>query len=147
MRKDFVHIKQKSNWDCCIASVAMITRNDYETVLDQFKKIFPRNRKSGLTDPEIIKLLKSFKFKPKIINAVVLNVPAILFLPSKNEKGSHAVYFDGQEIFDPNYRVRGKKYYGRNIPKQFPEGTQAVVNLKNPITKKALLKLEKLNHD
>lgn len=148
MKKEINHIKQKGTWDCCIASVAMLLDKSYDEVLKKFKKIFPSFKKNGLNDYQITKLLKSFKAKPDIIEAVILNIPCILFLPSKNDdNGSHAVFFCGEKIYDPNYKVPGKKYYRRHLPKKFPKGTQAVVNMNNPVTNNAVKKLAKLNND
>jgi hypothetical protein len=143
MKNNVTHIKQKSDWDCCIASIAMMTGQSYESVLKKFEELFPGASGLGLADPEIIELLRAFKANPIIIETVILDIPCILFLPSKNEEGSHAVFFCGKQIYDPNFKVKGKKYYPKNLPKKFPKGTQAVFNLKNPIAKKALKELEK----
>jgi hypothetical protein len=142
------HIKQKSNWDCVIASVAMMTGKSYEEVLKRYEKLYPKHNKCGLNDEEILGLLKSFKQNPRVINAVIKNVSGILYLPSKNDSvGDHAVFFDGECIYDPNFKIKGKKYYNKKVPKKFPEGTQKVVNMNNPQTKKLVKKLDKINSE
>lgn len=138
------HIKQKGKWDCCIASIAMMVGEDYAVVLLAYEKLYPNHKKKGLSDDEILKLLKAFKCRPKIIDAVIKNISGLMFLPSKNENGSHAVYFNGREILDPNYKVPGKKYYQKKLPKKFPDGTQMVVNTKDEETKLVLKELKKL---
>jgi hypothetical protein len=137
------HVKQKHDWDCVIASIAMMAGVEYNDVLKTYIKLYPKHQKSGLNDDEIFHILSQFGIRPKIIDAVVKNLSGIMFLPSKNDKGgSHAVYFTGDEIFDPNYRIKGKKYYAKKIPKKFPHGTQMVVDKNNPMSKNVLRKLK-----
>lgn len=123
------HIKQKSNWDCAIASIAMMAGVDYSDVLKKFEKKFPESIGRGLSDSEILTLMKSYGMKPLIIDYVFFDISAILFLPSKNESnGDHAVYFCGKEIYDPNYKRTGIKFYPKKIPKELPKGTKSVVD-------------------
>jgi hypothetical protein len=148
MKKEHNHIKQKAKWDCSLASIAMMTGRTYEEVFQKFKKFFPKHKRNGLTDEEIFKILKSYKVKPKIICAVILSVPGIMYLPSKNDKGgSHAVFFDGEKILDPNYRVPGKKYYSRRLLKKFPFGTEMVIDMNDKKSKAAYLKLSRINNE
>jgi len=133
------HIKQKYKWDCCIASIAMMVGCEYEEVFEAFKELFPKHKKNGLSDDEIFELLIYFKQKPKLIDDVILGVAGIIFLPSKNEPdGSHAVYFDGEKIFDPNNGRRGKKFYNHLVPKFFPADVNKVVNMKDKKTKEII---------
>jgi hypothetical protein len=120
----------------------MMAKESYDTVLQTYQKLYPKHKENGLSDDEIFHLLAQFGIRAKIIDAVVLNLSGIMFLPSKNDKGgSHAVYFTGSEIFDPNYRAKGKKYYSKKIPKKFPRGTQMVIDKNNPFGQAVLKKI------
>ena len=137
------HIKQRDKWDCVIASVAMMTESDYENVLEIYEKLYPNHKKNGLTDDEIFHLLQQFGVRPILVDAVFSGLDGIMFLPSRNDKnGSHAVYFDGQRVLDPNYQFKNKKYYSTRIRKNFPLGTQMIIDKNNPLCARAIRKLK-----
>lgn len=137
--KRLFHVKQRYDWDCGIASIAMMTRCRYDDVFDTFYSKFPKSVGRGLSDSEFIAILKIYGVKPKIIDCVFHEIPSILFLPSKNEKfGSHAVYFCGKRIYDPNYKKHKKKYYGKALPKKLPYEIQSIVDMNDYFTQVAI---------
>ncbi len=141
-KKKFNHIKQKKVWDCCIASIAMLAGVSYKKANDAYMKVMKKPQHDGLSNSSILKILKKLKISGAVVEAVVLNVPGILCLPSLNDEGSfHAVYFDGRYIYDPNYQIPGKKYYKKELPKKFPLGTELIVNMNDPLTNNVMKKV------
>lgn len=124
------HIIQKSNWDCTIASAAMFLKLSYKEVRLAYDNLYPLHEENGLTDKEMYKLLEYFGVNPFTLNDIHAGVRGIMDLPSLNDDGGfHAVFFDGHKIYDPNYQVKGKKYYSPVIRKFIDEEAVITVDL------------------
>lgn len=122
-------IKQKLNWDCSIASIAMFTNKSYTEILKIYHKYFPKNgnddwtaqfrqfgnRSQELTDIQVDKILRHFKIRPIALPFEFLNlkIKSIILLQSLNDKNSwHNIYCDGNNIYDPN---KGKIKNGKPV--------------------------------
>jgi hypothetical protein len=117
----YTHVPQRGNWDCVLASVAMWTKKTYEEVMGVFEKLGYSYRhldsQQGCSSVESYKLLKKVGVEPFVIDEAFGSVPGMLSLPSLNRRGgAHAVFYDGRNIYDPQYGKPDKDYYDLQLP-------------------------------
>lgn len=113
----FRHVKQKADWDCSIACMAMWTGRPYSTILYHTQDILCGTPSRGLTTWEIKRVMKSFGVETKVLRGPWAGVTGILDVPSLNSNrvnDRHAVYWSGWNIYDPNFKVKGKKFYEKD---------------------------------
>lgn len=114
-------VKQKDNWDCAIACVAMIAGHSYKEVRANLQKNYT-NR--GISCDTMMRYLKRHGVKTELeryefavvhlhafVNAYS-NTAIILLKNTKMRKG-HFIVYDGKYIFDPEVgRISAKEYIG-----------------------------------
>jgi hypothetical protein len=109
-------IKQKYDWDCYIACMAMYLGVSYSDILNAYIEFVDNKFYQGITDNQAMKLLKIAGVRPAIRTRLVKGVKSIVTVPSLNDDGGfHVLYFDGKKFFDPNTNVEGKKFYRQNV--------------------------------
>lgn len=101
-------IKQKFNYSCGVASIAMMVGKSHEEVR---KKCFPNHNFNvvGITIKDIFKALIMYGIIPYANfgypeeDNTMNNVPGILFVPSLNSaRSQHYIFYNGKDIYDPN---------------------------------------------
>lgn len=104
-------IEKQGQYECLLASFAMLTGIDLKTVRKEFKKIGWKHTPKGANDDHVHAVAKNLGLKLVRFHHF-LDLPCIVTLKSINfENVLHAVYWDGKEILDPNYNVPGREYY------------------------------------
>lgn len=104
-------IRQRFKADCVVASVAMYCKVPYEKVVEVLEslKIKPSNL-GGNDTLRAMKQLGHVNVTEKLEFYDFL--PCILSVPSLNNKGRmHAVYWDGERIWDPQEGNEGMEFY------------------------------------
>jgi hypothetical protein len=123
-------IPQRTEYDCAIATIAMWTRTDYEFIQGVAQKHGWGNN-SGLMTGTQDKILRELGIIPYTLFNNWTGVPGLLSVPSlNNEGGAHAVYFDGQNIIDPQKGRSNKKSYGAQINGLWPGCCRITVDLR-----------------
>jgi len=114
-------VKQKHNWDCAIACVAMIAGHNYKEVYANLQKNYT-NR--GISCDTMMRYLKKHGIKTELeryeftvihlhafVNAYS-NTAIILLKNTKMRKG-HFIVYDDKYIFDPEAgKIPAKEYIG-----------------------------------
>ncbi len=107
-------VSQRFTADCTVACLAMFLGVGYEAVIKHcsgYELVF-----GGLTNNRERYLAKLFEIEIvfKDVSKLERGGPAVLTVPSLNsDRGAtHAVYWDGKRLFDPNRGRRGKLAYG-----------------------------------
>lgn len=102
-------IKQKTQFDCGVACLAMFANKTYEEIEAVIaftlpKRKFPIN---GMNNEEIAIVLNYLDYTPIQVHTILDNSPAICAVPSLgSQKAFHFIYWDGKEIHDPsNFEV------------------------------------------
>lgn len=138
-------INQRGHWDCTIASMAMFAKCSYLDVLKEFLSLYPNHRRNGLSTREMFKVLRAFEIKPFQTNVIFFDIKGIMDVPSLNDlNGVHSVFFDGNKILDPNYKLRGKLYYDKKKLKKVSMTTLITVDMNDKATKELYQSLTKV---
>jgi len=97
-------IKQRQEYDCGVAALAMMLSLPYEEILTHFNTDFSVE---GLSVDELCKVIRYYGEKPFIHKTLHLTSPGILFVPSYNHDASgHFVYWAGPgKLYDPSQDV------------------------------------------
>jgi hypothetical protein len=149
-------IYQRDTSDCAIAAIAMATGFTYEEVLhaaaDDYTpgkgtfgsyKVLERlgfrySFKNGRPVGDIVSRHKDYSLAPECFRDMAWGRPALFSVPSLNiPDGTHMVYYDGYEVYDPNPPSR-KRYtnfdelmptnvilFRPNLPRSGPEEEDA----------------------
>jgi hypothetical protein len=113
-------IQQKFTADCAVAALAMFLGVDYEDILPHVaghelvhNGLANAREKyiAGMFEVEIV-----FRDRTKID----WSQPAVLTVPSMNSEtgATHAVYWDGDRVWDPNHGRVGKKSYTNQMARE-----------------------------
>lgn len=108
-------ISQRFSSDCAVACMAMFLGVDYEEVArhctgwELTRGGMPNHRETYITS------LFEVEIVFRDISKIDRRQPAVLTVPSLNSDtgGTHAVYWDGARLHDPNHGRPGKRYYGQ----------------------------------
>lgn len=112
-------IKMRTNCDCMVACLAMLTGWTYEKTAD----LFPPKaiRETGYRFEWLMPYLRENKiymvwYGEELLDSVDWEKPAIVDVPSLTapEKGDHIIFWDGNKVIDPS--VEDKKY--TELPKE-----------------------------
>lgn len=98
-------IKQKSNWDCGIAAIAMFTNKSYDEVLKALRKLYPDHGNNEISNVQEEKILRHFRVRPIVLpfEFINLKIRSMILIQSLNDEFSwHSIFFDGKNIYDPN---------------------------------------------
>jgi len=108
-------IQQKFSSDCGVAALAMFLGRPYEDVAVHCSGW--ELMRHGLSGPRTDFLASLFGVEISYRHPDVIDwtKPAVLSVPSLNIDGSHAVYWDGQRINDPNEGKAGKRVYSESL--------------------------------
>jgi hypothetical protein len=112
----YTHVLQKGNWDCVLAAAAIWTKKTYEEVMEVYNKLGydykHLDSQKGCSSVEKYMLLKKLGVEPFTIDEAFGSVPGILSMPSMNRPGgAHAIFYDGRNLWDPQYGKEDKKWY------------------------------------
>lgn len=116
--KVYEQVRQKKDYDCIVACIAMFTNEEYDIVYSMLKKFgWKEDAKLGVNDNLIYEVLKDFGYQP-VRSFHVHPVPSIVIVPSLNKRaGLHAVFFDGNStVLDPMYGEKFKNTYDPDYP-------------------------------
>jgi hypothetical protein len=106
-------IQQKFAADCAVACLAMFLGVEYEDVLRHVGG--HELTLGGLTNNREAYIARLFEVEISFLDRTKIDrsKPAVLTVPSLNSKTglTHAVYWDGTRIYDPNQGRKGKKSY------------------------------------
>lgn len=109
-------IVPQGKYECAAAALAMLIGEPLFHVKRAMAKHGWRNDNKGACDLVIRKAAREFgrdllPIKNKDMNPEML--PSMITVPSLNLKGrSHAVTWNGEEILDPNWGYKGRKWWG-----------------------------------
>ena len=109
-------VKQKTNYDCVLACLTMVTGKKYSKLYskkfvnkvvmakgcsgDLLKEAFS---KAGYTEGTNMECVYASNTDSKVLERLLWRRKAIIQVPSLNfEKGSHAIFWDGEVIQDPS---------------------------------------------
>lgn len=110
-------VQQEHDYGCGVACLAMWLGKSYKQIQ---KKHFNENdfSLSGLSEPELLKCLKSYGIRAYPFDRLVLQVPGILAVPSLNQSyATHYVYWDKPGgLYDPNEGRGGRGVYDVKNP-------------------------------
>lgn len=109
-------IKQRSNYDCALAVLAMASGKQYEEIFDaEFcarieekqtctgDDLLEAYRRAGFVKGENLRTISTAHAMPHLPLQLIWGRRAMIQVPSLNYKGSeHFVYWDGKEILDPS---------------------------------------------
>lgn len=105
-------VKQRTDCDCMVASMAMLLGWTYE----QMAEYFPPKavKETGYTWQPLIDYLRRAArvylvwFPPEMISHVDWSKPAVVDVPSLNspERGDHIIYWDGEKVIDPGTKEK-----------------------------------------
>lgn len=107
-------IQQRFNADCAVACLAMFLGVEYEEVAKHctgWELV-----RDGMPNFRGKHLASLFKAAIVFLDPAMLDRarPAVLAVPSLNEAGgTHALFWDGTRVFDPNEGREGKFIYDR----------------------------------
>lgn len=112
-------IRQKDDYSCGIACIAMVSGISFKDALIATKKVLTASQfKHGMIERDLDNVLKSLgcKIERLLYPEITKQVPHIILVPSLNVVGgNHYVvsHFVNNmfSIYDPQYRRKGKKYY------------------------------------
>jgi hypothetical protein len=104
-------VQQRNDHDCVIACLAMWTGHDYDDVASRLVRV-----NDGVCLWEAVKYLRSVGQPARRSIWWFHTHRAILDLPSLNFVGGmHAVYWDGERLFDPNEKRPGRLVWTREL--------------------------------
>ena len=107
------HPTERFTADCAVACLAMFLGVEYEDVLRHVGGHELTLR--GLTNYREAYIARLFEVEISFLDRTKIDrsKPAVLTVPSLNSKTglTHAVYWDGTRIYDPNQGCKGKKTY------------------------------------
>ncbi len=104
-------VQQRNDSDCVIACLAMWTGRDYDEVAASVVRL-----NGGVCLWEAVTYLRSVGQQARRSIWWFHTHRAILDLPSVNFVGGmHAVYWDGEQIFDPNQGRPGRLVWTREL--------------------------------
>ena len=102
---------QRSDHDCVVACLAMWTGIDYDRIAAEVPRVG-----GGVCLWDAVKYLRANGYTARRSVWWFHSHKAILDLPSLNHVGGmHAVYWDGDELFDPNQGRPGKLVWTRAL--------------------------------
>lgn len=103
----------QGKWECAPASLAMLLDVSLDLVLEALIDCGWENTEFGTTMDQLNLATKKILNKELIFSYDCrFETRSILTLPSLNVIGkSHAVFWDGKEILDPNFGFEGRKHY------------------------------------
>ena len=106
-------IQQKFTADCAVACLAMFLGVEYEDILRHVNG--HELTLGGLTNYREAYIARLFEVEIFFLDRTRIDrsKAAVLTVPSVNSKTglTHAVYWDGTRIYDPNQGRKGKKSY------------------------------------
>lgn len=105
----------QGQWECAPASLAMLLNVPLKEVLKALYFCGWENSEIGTSFEELnvaTNLILNKSLASVRDYEVKFETPSILNVPSLNILGrSHALYWDGSEILDPNFGLDGRKHY------------------------------------
>ena len=117
-------IQQRTNHDCVLASMAMAigkekwedawTEEDLQKVVESrgIADYDPWLDRHGLKEGRDYISIYVHEDSMRVVKALLWKRRALLSVESVNHNyGSHAVYWDGERIWDPNEGVEGKQHF------------------------------------
>jgi hypothetical protein len=111
--KTMTPIQQKFAADCAVACLAMFLGVEYEDVLRHVGG--HELTLGGLTNYREAYIARLFQVEISFLDRIKIDrsKPAVLTVPSLNSKTglTHAVYWDGTRVYDPNQGRESKKSY------------------------------------
>lgn len=112
-------VQQRMPADCAVACLAMFLDRSYEDIakhcsgaeLVSFGVGIHRDRQ----------ICSYFRADIEFLDPSLLDWsrPAILTVPSLNDTGTHAVYWDGHRVWDPQKGRKGKASYSNQKAREF----------------------------
>ena len=117
---------QKFDADCVVACLAMLLGVEYEEIAAQC--LGHELVKFGVPDSKARKICAMFKIKlDDALHPTVMDwsKPAILTVPSLNQtmdgctNGTHAIYWDGKRVWDPQKGRKGRKTYTNQRAREY----------------------------
>lgn len=106
-------IQQRFTADCAVCCLAMFLGVDYEKVAQHCRgDELVRNGLVNMRERYIAELFEvAIVFRD--VGKLDQTQPAVLTVPSLNsDRGqTHAVYWDGQRVWDPNHGLAGRRSY------------------------------------
>lgn len=106
-------IQQRFTSDCAVACLAMFLGVDYEEIVKHCTGYELVN--NGLANAREAYIARMFKVELEFLDRTKLDrkKPAVLTVPSLNSEtgATHALYWNGKRIFDPNQGRQGKRTY------------------------------------
>ena len=112
----FPYVAQRENWDCGVACVAMVLRQQYINI----RKMFPERPQKGISGYNIAKLVNSpnlvrhYKLKP-IEYYCDNNNYILLTKKDKSDWGHYVVKDSYNYIYDPEVSIMPLKDYEREF--------------------------------
>lgn len=104
---------RQGRWECGPASLAMLLNESLWDVKRAASHCGWNNDDRGISDDQIITAARLLGHEVIQINEANPETPQIVVLPSLNVKNvSHAVFWDGKEILDPNWGNASRKWWG-----------------------------------
>lgn len=102
-------VQQRTDGDCAVACIAMFAKVSYDTVI---KDCFEGRDPYGVNCPEEAAALTKLGIYGASVPRFVDSVAGILTVPSLNTRNQwHAVFTDGEKLFDPQNGRESKKFY------------------------------------
>lgn len=112
-------VKQRSEFDCVLACLAMASEKDYDSIFDEdFRQRIEISRtcsgdnldeaiaRAGFIKSETVKCVYVLNTNIHIIRQMLWKRKAMLQVDSLNyESGQHMVYWDGNELHDPSNKL------------------------------------------
>lgn len=105
-------IVQQGRWECGPASLSMMLNIPLWDVKRSLVKVGWNNDNYGVSSNKLIKAAHLLGFDiMRTLNPK--DKPCLITVQSLNIKSAfHAVYFNGNQLLDPNYEKEGRNYYG-----------------------------------
>ena len=102
----------QGTWECAAASLSMLINIPFKDVKDCLTSLGWQNDEEGLGIDSMTVATKILINKTLTSSFENFYDPSILTVPSINLKGrSHAVFWDGKELLDPQFHNENKKHY------------------------------------
>jgi hypothetical protein len=116
--KEVNFVQQRYDWDCVIACLAMWTDRSYEQVYHDIANMYPTEKfvDRGIDGSQTDALMAKYGMLRAITMEAWSGTRGILSFPSLNiPGGSHAIFYDGRNIHDPQKGREGKKWYEKDL--------------------------------
>lgn len=118
-------VQQKFDADCVVACLAMFLGVEYEEIATHCKGY--EIVKFGVSDSVSKRICGMFKIEIEPLHPTVMDwaEPAILTVPSLNQvvdgqtNGTHAIYWDGKRVYDPQKGRKGRKTYTNQAAREY----------------------------